>query len=87
MRWKSSCYNKTWIALLFISVQTVYLGQSTNTDNIGNDVSFPHGKSAYIVASSKSALAKKIVDRLSSYISTVTHKTGSCSNRHRKSFF
>ena len=69
-----SCYKIIWIAFVLSTVHIVCLGQGSKEGNAVGEVSFPHGSSAYIVASSKTSLGKKIVIRLSDYISSVTHK-------------
>lgn len=74
MLMKFSSFNKIWITCVCVVVQTICFGQSTVTSNSGDGVSFSRGSSAYIVAGSKTPLAKKIVGRLSDYISSVTHK-------------
>lgn len=75
MHMKSSCYNKICILFFFILISATGIAQTIIKDKINdqNGIDFPHGTSAYIVAFSKSSLAKIIIDRLSVYISNVTH--------------
>jgi len=67
-------HSKKMLLIFMAALMNIFcLAQDIKADS-SYAVSFPHGKTAYIVSNQKTALAKRITDRVSVYMSTVIKK-------------